>query len=128
MVANDDNDSLVLICSIEDVIRTKCTSPSSAAGPSGYSYNTCMIISNWNRQSTATNNIPTPPLRKVFPTTWKHAKVLPLCKGEDDATVSSSYKPISLCSCHGKLLERIFKGQLVSFISNNQSIAKCVAT
>ena len=38
-MANDDNDGLVLNCSIEDVIRVTRTSPRSAAGPNGYTYN-----------------------------------------------------------------------------------------
>ena len=39
IMANDDNDNLVLNCFMEDVIRVIRTSPSSTAGLDGYSFN-----------------------------------------------------------------------------------------
>jgi hypothetical protein len=47
-----------------------------------------------------------------FPTLWKNAIVVPLYKGKGDRHNASSYRPISLCSCFGKLLEKIIKDQL----------------
>ena len=57
-----------------------------------------------------------------FPTIWKYAMVIPLYKGKGDASHPSSYQPISLCSCLGKILEKVAKKQLVSYLDLNQCL------
>ena len=113
MVANDDNVGIVLNFAIKDVIRVIRTSPSLAAGPDGYFYNMIKQLEFSIKVPIFHHTLHA----NVFPTAWKYAKVLPLYKSKSDATV-----PISLYSCLGKLLERIVKDQLVSFISQNQML------
>ena len=48
----------------------------------------------------------------IFPEQWKRANVMPLYKGKGERSNASSYRPISLCSCIGKLLEKIVKEQV----------------
>ena len=47
-----------------------------------------------------------------FPMSWKCAKIVPLYKGQGDPSVAASYRPISTCSCFGKILERIVNEHL----------------
>ena len=42
-----------------------------------------------------------------FPTVWKHAQVLTICKPWKDQALSSSYRPIGLLDMIGKLFEKI---------------------
>ena len=53
----------------------------------------------------------------VFPKVWKHAVVLPLYKGKGYRTVTTSYRPISLCSGIGKLLEKIILNVIKSYVN-----------
>jgi hypothetical protein len=41
----------------------------------------------------------------IFPSTWKIARVMPAFK-KDDKSSPSNYRPISLLSCIGKVMER----------------------
>jgi len=43
----------------------------------------------------------------VVPSAWKQAVVLPILKPGKDPSVPESYRPISLLSCLGKLMERL---------------------
>ena len=45
----------------------------------------------------------------IFPLLWKRAYIIPSYKRKGDRTVATSYRPISLCSCLGKLIDRIVK-------------------
>jgi Reverse transcriptase (RNA-dependent DNA polymerase) len=58
-----------------------------------------------------------------FPTAWKHAVVIPLYKGRGDRSQPSAYRPISLCSCMGKLLEKIVQAQLTSYLHLNNHLS-----
>jgi hypothetical protein len=58
----------------------------------------------------------------VFPQVWKHATILPLCKGRGNRSKPDSYRPISLCSSLGKLLEKVAHKQLVSFLNSNDRL------
>ena len=51
-----------------------------------------------------------------FPRIWKHAAVIPLFKRKGSRYSSANYRPISLCHRLGKLLERIVRPQLTSFL------------
>ena len=44
----------------------------------------------------------------VYPTKWKHAKVIPLLKpGSDDYLAPKSYRPVALLPVVSKMLERV---------------------
>jgi ribonuclease P/MRP protein subunit RPP40 len=55
----------------------------------------------------------------VFPSVWKHAVVLPLFKGRGDRCAVSSYRPISLCQCLGKVLEKVVHVQFTKYLHDN---------
>jgi hypothetical protein len=54
-----------------------------------------------------------------FPAMWKHAAIIPLFKVRGLRADVRSYRPISLCSCLGKILEKIACGQLKSFLAQH---------
>ena len=60
----------------------------------------------------------------IFPKIWKHAIVLPLYKGKGSRSEPGSYRPISLCSCLSKVLERVVKKQLVQFLSKRKLLSQ----
>ena len=49
-----------------------------------------------------------------LPTMWKTATICPILKDGKDPEETSSYRPISLLSCMGKLLEKILADRLMS--------------
>ena len=57
--------------------------------------------------------------RSVFPSAWKLANVTPIFK-KGDPSNAANYRPISLLSCLGKLMERcVHKALYNYFVSNN---------
>ena len=58
----------------------------------------------------------------VFLSVWEKAVITPLYKGKGDRSALDSYRPISICSCLGKILERLACSQLTAFLSVNQVI------
>lgn len=54
-----------------------------------------------------------------FPDTFKCAKVVPIRKPDKNPNLSSSYRPISLLSCLGKIFERVIANRLNHFVSLN---------
>ena len=60
---------------------------------------------------------------RKFPSMWKHTIIILLYKGRGDR-LPSSYRPISLCSCAGKLLEHIMQGQLMAYFNSNDLLRK----
>ena len=50
-----------------------------------------------------------------IPEEWKKAKIIMIPKGEK-SNDPEKYRPISLTSCLGKLIERLFKKRLVEFL------------
>ena len=58
-----------------------------------------------------------------FPRIWKHAAIIPLFKGKGSRSSPANYRPISLCHCLGKLLERIVYPQLTNFLKDNNLIS-----
>jgi exonuclease III len=58
----------------------------------------------------------------VFPRVWKHALVTPVYKGAGIQSEPVSYRPISLLSLFGKLLELIAQPQLDSFMTRNDRL------
>lgn len=59
-----------------------------------------------------------------FPATFKLAKVVPIPKPGKDHKLTTSYRPISLLSCLGKVFEKILYARLSSFATVNDVIAK----
>ena len=55
----------------------------------------------------------------VFPHIWKHVVIMPLHKGCGDKSAVCSYRPISLCSCIRKLLEKVVTLQQNAHLHGN---------
>ena len=58
---------------------------------------------------------------EIFPSSWKSAKVMPLFK-KGDTSFSCNYRPISLLSCIGKLMERCVHKYLHNYLHANNLI------
>ena len=54
-----------------------------------------------------------------FPAAWKEGTILPFHKPNKPKEEPSSFRPITLLSCLGKVLEKILKRRLEFFIENN---------
>ena len=54
----------------------------------------------------------------VYPDIWKRANVIPLFKGGDLTNVNN-YRPISLLSLPGKIIEKIIHSQINNFLDDN---------
>ena len=48
----------------------------------------------------------------IFPAVWKLAIIVPLYKKYGNFCDPSSFRPVSMCSCLGKLLEKVIQLQL----------------
>ena len=59
----------------------------------------------------------------TVPTSWKKALVRPIPKKGKDKRDPTSYRPISLLSCTGKLLERIINKRLLWHLEVNSALA-----
>ena len=55
----------------------------------------------------------------TFPMIWKTAHVTPIYKLKGDKNVCTNYRPISLLSCIGKVLERCIHGHIFEFLNTN---------
>ena len=53
----------------------------------------------------------------IFPQCWKHAIITPLYKGKGDRSDPSSYRPISIPSYLGKVLEKVVTKQLIYYLN-----------
>ena len=53
----------------------------------------------------------------IFPQCWKHAIITQLYKGKGDCSDPSSYRPISISSCLGKILEKVVAKQLIYYLN-----------
>jgi hypothetical protein len=60
-----------------------------------------------------------------FPSSWKKAKFVPVYKGKGERSLPFANRPISLCSCVGKLLENVVVEQLVKHISVVKPLSVC---
>lgn len=54
-----------------------------------------------------------------FPNTWKTAKIIPIVKPMKNATLASSYRPISLLSCVSKIFEKLLLERMNRHIFEN---------
>ena len=60
---------------------------------------------------------------KCYPSIWKEANVVPLFK-KNDRNLPSNYRPISLLSCVGKIMERVIFKYLYNFLNERDLINK----
>ena len=59
--------------------------------------------------------------KSVFPSMWKHAKVVPLLK-KGDPLIAKNYRPVALLPIFSKILERVVFNQLVQYLDFNNLI------
>ena len=59
----------------------------------------------------------------VFPDLWKRATITPLFK-KGDKSFPSNYRPVSLLSSSGKILERIIYKHMYNFLMTNELLYK----
>ena len=57
------------------------------------------------------------------PAMWKKAIIIPIHKQGKDKKNPNSYRPISLLSCLGKLMERVINRRLLFFLENNNILS-----
>ena len=55
----------------------------------------------------------------VFPSRWKHVVIFPLYQGKGDRYFPNSFRPISLCSCLRKLMEKLVHSQFFAYLKTN---------
>ena len=55
---------------------------------------------------------------EIFPQNWKHGTVILVYKGRGKQTTTASYRSITMCSCLGKLLEKVVYKQLVGYLND----------
>uniref|UniRef100_A0A1Y1K801 Reverse transcriptase domain-containing protein n=1 Tax=Photinus pyralis TaxID=7054 RepID=A0A1Y1K801_PHOPY len=58
-------------------------------------------------------------IESTYPSEWKQAVVVPIPKRGKDPLLAQHYRPISLTSCLGKLLEKMVNGRLQTFLERN---------
>ena len=58
--------------------------------------------------------------QQLLPSTWKTTIILPLLKQGKDPHNTTSYRPIALTSCMGKITERIVKTRMVWFCEKHK--------
>ena len=62
-------------------------------------------------------------MKGVVPAVWKEAIVIPVPKKGKDKKNPRSYRPISLLSCVGKLLERMVNRRLINHLESNNVLS-----
>ena len=58
-----------------------------------------------------------------YPSKLKHAKIIPVYKG-DDETDPSNYRPISLLSVFNRVFEKVMYNRLKAYIEDNELLYK----
>ena len=58
-----------------------------------------------------------------FPDQWREAIITPIRKKQKDKTKKSSYRPISLLSCLGKVMERMVNTRLLKHLEENHLLS-----
>ena len=106
---------LSLTCREQAVAEAICSRSNSSSSPDGISYK--LLKSVMRRIIRPLNIIYI--IHSIFPSAWKHVVVIPLYKEHGYTSDVSSYRPISLCSSQGKILEKIVNTQLKAYLSYN---------
>lgn len=58
----------------------------------------------------------------TLPCSWKVATVIPILKIGKDPSIATSYRPIALTSCLGKVFERMVNSRLIHFLTANRTL------
>ena len=61
-------------------------------------------------------------MKGTCPGKWKIGEIIPMPKPAKDHQLTSSFRPISLLSVIGKLMERIIKSRLEHFLESNDKL------
>ena len=56
------------------------------------------------------------------PQEWRNSTIIPIAKKDKDQSLVASFRPISLTSCLGKLLERIINKRLHTFLESENPL------
>ena len=59
-------------------------------------------------------------LERIFPVTWKTAKVIPIYKGKGSTLDKNMYRPISNLKSASKILEMIVNYQVIKYMEANK--------
>ena len=62
-------------------------------------------------------------MKGVVPAVWKEAVIIPVPKKGKDKKNPCCYRPISLLSCVGKMLERMVIRRLISYLEGNSVLS-----
>ena len=112
----------------QEVIET-CASTAKKTSSDHFGISQKLVIDNINTLSPVVAHIWNQSIggNGVFPTGCNVAKVVPIYKGKNlDAAQYTNYRPISLLSIVGKILERIMYDQLVQFLSKHSICQKTI--
>ena len=60
-----------------------------------------------------------------IPQAWRTAVILPMLKEGKDPELPSSYRPISLTDCLGKILEKIVAERMSAYMEENNLFNEC---
>ena len=118
VTSHDTHEPFRFNCTVAMVMEALHLCPNKASCPDGISFNLLKEIS--GLIASPLNTVFQHSLFEgIFPKAWKHAVVIPLSKGKGQRGSPENYRPISLCQCLGKMLERIVHDQLVRYIGEN---------
>ena len=118
VTSHDTHEPFRFNCTVAMVMEALHLCPNKASCPDGISFNLLKEIS--GLIASPLNTVFQHSLFEgIFPKAWKHAVVIPLYKGKGQRGSPENYRPISLCQCLGKMLERIVHDQLVRYIGEN---------
>jgi hypothetical protein len=59
----------------------------------------------------------------IVPTTWKEAQIIPILNKGKDKKDPRSYRPISLLSCVGKVMEMLVNQRLINHLESNNILS-----
>ncbi|XP_017776638.1 PREDICTED: RNA-directed DNA polymerase from mobile element jockey-like, partial [Nicrophorus vespilloides] len=107
----EEDDTLNLPISSEELERVLCRSKDTAVGQDEISYGMLRNLDEYSRGILCAlfNDVL---LSGIVPCSWNRATVVPILKGNLPQDQASSYRPIALISCVRKTLESIIKNRL----------------